>query len=164
MGDAVSSEKRGTGDVAVEAARQTMGDGATIGEPRKLAGGAMHDSWAVDATTTDGVRELVVRVSPAGRADFEKTRREFEVLRVAFARGVRCPEPIAVGECESGEDYLVMTRVHGDTNPRQLITGERFAKTRERLIEPARRRPRPDPSHPPGRCSRGPEHAGPRAG
>ena len=128
------SADQGTGAVAVEAARTTFGVDAAIGEPRKLAGGAMHDSWAVDATVDDGLRELVVRVSPAGRADHEKTRREYEVLRVAFARGVRCPEPIALGECASGEDYLVMTRITGDTNPRQLITSDRYGRTRDRII------------------------------
>ena len=94
----------------------------------------MHDSWAVDGTVAGASRELVVRVSPAGRADYEKTRREFEVLRVAFARGVRCPQPIDVGRIESGEDYLVMSRVRGDSNPRQLITGDQYAGARKRLI------------------------------
>ncbi len=94
----------------------------------------MHDSWAVDGTVDGGSRELVVRVSPAGRADYEKTRREFEVLRVAFGRGVRCPQPIDVGRFESGEDYLVMSRVGGDSNPRQLIANDRYANTRRRLI------------------------------
>src|SRR6266542_5482563 len=79
IGGAVNSEKRSTGEVAVEAARRALGDGADIGEPRKLAGGAMHESWAVDAKVDGAPRELVVRVSPAGRADYEKTRREFEV-------------------------------------------------------------------------------------
>jgi aminoglycoside phosphotransferase (APT) family kinase protein len=129
----VNSEKR-TGDIAVQAARVALGDSITTGEPRLLAGGAMHESWAVDAMDAGATRELVVRISPAGRKDFEKTRREFEVLRVAHARGVRCPEPIAVGECESGEDYLVMTRVAGDTNPRRLITEDRHARARERMI------------------------------
>jgi aminoglycoside phosphotransferase (APT) family kinase protein len=95
----------------------------------------MHDSWAVDADLPEGRRELVVRVSPAGRADHDKTRREFEVLKVAHARGIRCPEPIAVGEYETGEDYLVMARVRGDTNPRQLLTSEKYARARERLID-----------------------------
>jgi aminoglycoside phosphotransferase (APT) family kinase protein len=95
----------------------------------------MHDSWAVDATIDGTTHELVVRVSPAGRADHEKTSREFEVLRVAFARGVRCPEPIAVGECQTGEDYLVMSRVLGDSNPRQLVTAERFGSARARLLK-----------------------------
>jgi aminoglycoside phosphotransferase (APT) family kinase protein len=123
-----------TASVATHAARTVFGADADIGEPHKLAGGAMHDSWAVDATTGGATRELVVRVSPAGRADHEKTRREFEVLRVAFARGVRCPEPIAVGECETGEDYLVMARVAGDTNPRQLVTADRYAAARTAMI------------------------------
>ena len=127
IGGAVSPETRDTSGVAALAARETLGENAAISEPSKLAGGAMHDSWAIDATVEGTTRELVVRVSPAGRADHEKTRREFEVLRVAFARGVRCPEPISVGQCETGEDYLVMSRMKGDSNPRQLVTAERVA-------------------------------------
>ncbi len=123
-----------TAPIASEAARTVFGVGAEISEPKKLAGGAMHDSWAVDATADGTTRELVVRVSPAGRADHEKTRREFEVLRVAYAHGVRCPEPIAVGECATGEDYLVMARVAGDTNPRQLVAGERYAAARTAML------------------------------
>ncbi len=94
----------------------------------------MHESWAVDATVDGALLELVVRVSPAGRSDYDKTRREFEVLRVAFARGVRCPQPIDVGRFESGEDYLVMSRVGGDSNPRQLITGDKYAQARRVLV------------------------------
>lgn len=95
----------------------------------------MHDSWAVDATLGDETRELVVRVSPAGRADHEKTRREFEALRVASARGIRCPEPLLVGECDGGEDYLVMARVAGDTNPRLIIGNELYARARPQMID-----------------------------
>jgi aminoglycoside phosphotransferase (APT) family kinase protein len=121
-----------TARVAIEAAGRVLD--SVEGAPEKLAGGAMHDSWAVAGTAGGAGRELVVRVSPAGRADHEKTRREFEVLRVAFARGVRCPEPIAIGELETGEDYLVMARVPGDSNPRQLVAGEGFAMTRAAMI------------------------------
>jgi aminoglycoside phosphotransferase (APT) family kinase protein len=128
-------EAQGTGLIAVEAARRVLGNEAGIGEPWKLAGGAMHDSWAIDATAQGATRELVVRVSPAGRADHDKTQREYEVLRVAFARGIRCPEPIAIGECDSGEDFLLMSRVGGDTNPRQLMTGERYRPMHSRMIE-----------------------------
>ncbi len=131
----MGSDVEGTGRIAVDATRVVLGDDCSIGEPWKLAGGAMHDSWAIDATLSGVGHELVVRVSPAGRADHEKTRREFEVLRVAFAAGIRCPEPIAIGECESGEDYLVMARVGGDTNPRQLITSERYRAMHGRMIE-----------------------------
>ncbi|MCK9519568.1 MAG: phosphotransferase family protein [Dehalococcoidia bacterium] len=124
-----------TGRVAVEAVHKAFGKESLVDQPRKLAGGAVHDSWAVDATV-DGVRhELVVRATPPGRVDHEKTRREFEVLRVAFSRGIRCPEPIAVGESETGEDYLLMTRVRGDTNPRQLLTGDAYAEARRVIIQ-----------------------------
>ena len=123
----------GTGNVAIEAARRTFGERATLGEPKKLAGGAMHDSWALDANADGAAHELVVRVSPAGRADHDKTRREFAALGVAHDRGVRCPKPISVGLCDGGEDYLVMTRMPGETNPRQIVAGERFAAAREAL-------------------------------
>ncbi len=131
----MSDETSDTGRVAVEAARRTLGEEAAVSEPWKLAGGAMHDSWAVDATVGGERRELVARVSPAGRADHEKTRREYEVLRVAFARGIRCPEPIAIGECEGGQDYLLMARVGGDTNPRQLMRADGFRPMHATMIQ-----------------------------
>ena len=131
MADTQASD---TSPAAIEGLRHVFGETATFSKPWKLAGGAMHDSWAADRTDRQGAKEVVVRVSPAGRADHEKTRREYEVLRVAFARGIRCPEPLGLGQCASGEDYLVMARVSGDANPRPLITGEGYATARERII------------------------------
>jgi aminoglycoside phosphotransferase (APT) family kinase protein len=130
----VSSEKQEAREIARAATRRALGVSAVIEEPRKLAGGAMHESWAVGVEVDGASRELVVRVSPAGRSDYEKTRREFEVLRVAYTRGVRCPEPIEVGRFESGEDFLIMSRASGDSNPRQLVTSARFAASRGRLV------------------------------
>ncbi|HZP58002.1 MAG TPA: phosphotransferase family protein [Dehalococcoidia bacterium] len=130
----MTTELKGTGGIAIAAVRAVFGEDSVTGEPAKLAGGAMHDSWGVDARADGSTRQLVVRVSPAGRADHAKTRREFAALRVAHARGIRCPEPIAVGECETGEDYLVMARGAGDTNPRQLLGSERYAETRANII------------------------------
>jgi aminoglycoside phosphotransferase (APT) family kinase protein len=131
----VAAEKSSdTAQVAIEAARRTFGDDAIAGEPKKLAGGAMHDSWALDASADGATHELVVRVSPAGRADHDKTRREFAALGVAHERGVRCPRPIAVGVCDGGEDFLVMTRMPGETNPRQIVTGERYENARALMI------------------------------
>lgn len=123
-----------TAAVVPGAVRAALGDDVEVGKPWKLAGGAMHDSWAVDAITADGPCQLVVRVSPAGRADFVKTRREFEVLKVAHQRGIRCPRPIAAGEVKTGEDYLVMVRMPGDSNPRQLVASDACARTREAII------------------------------
>jgi len=123
-----------TSSVVAEAVAAAFAGASVVGQPKKLAGGAMHDSWSADASVGGSVRELVVRVSPAGRADHEKTRREFEVLRRAFERGIRAPEPLAIGQCESGEDYLVMARVAGDTNPRLLISGEAYSKARPAFL------------------------------
>lgn len=131
----MGTDVTGTAHIAVRAVRDYCGPDADVGEPTKLAGGAMHDSWAVDAGMHGDTRELVVRVSPAGRADHEKTRREFEVLRVAFARGITCPEPLAIGLCESGDDYLVMARVEGDTNPRQLIGNDAYGSARQNVLQ-----------------------------
>ncbi len=116
------------------AVHRALGAEAEAGEPRLLAGGAMHDSWAVTARRGDREEDLVVRVSPAGRADHEKTQREFVVLRAAWERGVACPRPIAWGVCESGEDFLVMTRMPGDTNPRQLVAAPDYARAREAIV------------------------------
>ena len=46
----MSPRSQDTAAVAIAAAQTTAGDSAQISEPKKLAGGAMHDSWAVDAT------------------------------------------------------------------------------------------------------------------
>ena len=121
-------------EAVLDAVRQTFGADARAGEPALLAGGAMHDSWAVDVDDGGATRRLVARISPAGRVDHEKTRREFAVLRVAFAHGVRCPEALAVGMCATGDDYLLMTHEAGETNPRAIIAGERYADARPRLI------------------------------
>lgn len=124
-----------TGSVVPGAVRHALGASVDVTAPWKLAGGAMHDSWAVDATTPAGARELVVRVSPAGRADHAKTQREFAVLKVMWERGVTVPEPLCTGETPSGESYLVMSRVRGDSNPRRLVTDASLATARTRIIE-----------------------------
>lgn len=129
-----ASDVSDTSTIVPHAVRHALGGGAEPGTPWKLAGGAMHDSWAVDVTTGEDRHQLVVRVSPAGRADHKKTLRELEVLRVAHEKGVCCPRPIVAGQCDTGEDYLVMTRVAGDSNPRQLVTADAFAEARRAII------------------------------
>lgn len=130
-------EPRAEGDtssIVPAAVREALGRDLQTGTPWKLAGGAMHDSWAVDASNASEAHQLVVRVSPAGRADHEKTFREYAVLKAMWDRGVAVPEPLAVGEAPGGESYLVMTRVRGDANPRRLIADPTFARARERML------------------------------
>src|SRR5690242_4212078 len=111
--------------VITAAVRQALGDPeAPVSDAKLLAGGAMHDSWAA---RTPALPELVVRVSPPGRDDAEKTRVEFGVLKVMHERGLTVPKPLYVGENDIGQTFMVMERVPGDSNPRQLLSAPQFA-------------------------------------
>ena len=118
------------------AVRQALNDdGATIESPAKLAGGAMHESWGVKAVSGDKASDLVVRLAPAGRADPQKMTNEYTVLKEMHARGVRAPKPYSMGTEPTGECYMVMDRVMGDTNPRPFLTKPEYEDARKRFIE-----------------------------
>lgn len=118
-----------------EAVRRALGSSVEVGKPWKLAGGAVHDSWAVDATVGTTRHELVVRVSPGGRSDHDKTLREFEVLKAMWDRAVLVPQPFVADESEAtGESYLVMSRVSGESNPRKLTTDPGLDTARKNLV------------------------------
>jgi aminoglycoside phosphotransferase (APT) family kinase protein len=116
------------GDVVLDAVRQALGE-VHPRSPQKLAGGAMHESWG--AASDDG--DLVIRVSPAGRDDREKTRQEYGALVVAHRHGVLVPKPLYVGETPGGQTFMVMERIAGDSNPRQLLTGAGFEEARAKV-------------------------------
>ncbi|MDZ7728035.1 MAG: phosphotransferase family protein [Dehalococcoidia bacterium] len=119
-----------------DAVQDALGDSnAEVHDASILAGGAMHDSWGLKARSGETESDLVVRVSTPGRADIEKMRVEYEVLRAMHARGVTAPEPLGMGKAPTGEVYMVMRRAYGDSNPRQLLTGEKYATCRERIIQ-----------------------------
>ncbi len=119
-----------------EAVRLALGgEGVTISDAKKLAGGAMHESWGVKATARGAESDLVVRLSPAGRADPEKMNREYTVLKAMHERGVRAPKPFAMGSADTGEVYMVMERAEGDTNPRKFITSPEYETARKQFIE-----------------------------
>ncbi|MBI2766743.1 MAG: phosphotransferase family protein [Chloroflexi bacterium] len=121
--------------IVVEAVRQGLGEPETPVEgARLLAGGAMHDSWAADAAGPGGRHELVVRLSPPGRDDSAKTRVEFALLRTMHARGLLVPKPLYVGENVRGQTFMLMERVRGDSNPRQLLTAPAFKHARTVLV------------------------------
>jgi aminoglycoside phosphotransferase (APT) family kinase protein len=102
---------------------------------RLLAGGAMHDSWGADAVFPDHREELVVRLSPPARDDALKSRAEFAVMKAAYEKGVRCPRPMYVGENERGQTFMLMTRMPGETNPRQLVTSPDLAACRKAFVQ-----------------------------
>ncbi len=125
------SEPIGSPEIVAAAVRQGLGaPSLEVTGARLLAGGAMHDSWGADG----GAEQLVVRLSPPHRDDAEKSRVEFAVLKVMHERGARVPRPIYVGENERGQTFMLMERVGGDSNPRQLLTAPKFEHTRKQLI------------------------------
>ncbi len=122
----------GSPEIVAAAVRQGLASPqAEVRGAKLLAGGAMHDSWAADT----GADELVVRLSPPARDDAAKSRAEFAVMKAAYERGCRSPKPIFVGENERGQTFMLMTRMPGDTNPRQLTTSPDYADARVALID-----------------------------
>lgn len=121
----------GSPEIVADAIHRALRDEAVeVTGMKLLAGGAMHDSWGADAAG----QQLVVRLSPPGRDDIERSRAEFAALKVMHERGVRVPKPIFVGENERDQTFMVMSRVSGDSNPRQLLTNPDLAACREQII------------------------------
>lgn len=119
-----------------EAVRHSLGDPqAEVTSPNQLAGGAVHESWGVKARSGGKDSDLVVRLSPAGRADLAKMQAEYEVLNAMHSRGVKAPKPFGVHKAASGEVSMVMERIEGDTNPRRLITEPALGDVRKRFVE-----------------------------
>src|SRR5262245_50436327 len=93
------AEAIGSPEIVADAVRQGLGaPAAEVSGAHLLAGGAMHDSWAADAAFEGKKAELVVRLSPVARDDLVRSRAEYAVMKASFERGVRCPQPLFVGE------------------------------------------------------------------
>lgn len=119
-----------------EAVRGAMDDpAAVVTSPNQLAGGAVHESWAAKGESKGKTAEYVIRLSPAGRADPQKMNVEYVVLDAMHRRGVAAPEPFSQGSAETGEVYMVMERIHGDTNPRRLITEPGLESVRKQFVQ-----------------------------
>jgi len=118
-----------------EATRAVFGPAATVvREPWKLAGGTMHDMWAVDVAHNGARLELVVRTSPRVRGDLTVAQREFATIRASLERGVVAPLVFGFGETTEREPYLVIGRITGDSNPRPLLRDPAFADARQRIV------------------------------
>ncbi len=105
-----------------------------VSDPRKLAGGTMHDMWSVNVSKDDELLELVVRTSPRVRDDLTVANREFATISESRRRGVIAPAVYGVGATAAGEPYLVMGRVNGDTSPRPLLRDPEMAEARSRIV------------------------------
>ncbi len=121
--------------LVLESVRQGFGGSDVVVTGLKmLAGGARHQWWSADVPGSKQPA-VVVRMSPLQRADAERARSEYAVLSEMHARGVRVPRPVYVGENSIGQTFTLIERVEGDTNPRQLLTADRYAGARAQLLQ-----------------------------
>lgn len=122
-------------DLPHAALRATFGDDVQLlSTPAPLAGGTMHPSWSVDISRDGDVLPLVVRTTPPGRTDPEVAEREFVTITAAVAQGTTAPPVHGVGRLPDGNAFIIMTRMHGDANPRPLLRDPRFEEARKAII------------------------------
>jgi aminoglycoside phosphotransferase (APT) family kinase protein len=102
---------------------EILGGGVTIENLRRLSGGASRETWSFDA----GGRPLILRRDPPGN---EKRGMEMEARLFAAAAkaGVPVPEVFA-----SGDTFLVMERLEGETIARKILRDDEYAKARPLL-------------------------------
>jgi aminoglycoside phosphotransferase (APT) family kinase protein len=110
-------------------------DAAVVTKPAPLAGGTMHPSFAIDVQRGGERLELVVRTFIKGRGDPSSAAHEFETIRASKNRGVRAPEVYGHGEAASGDAYIVMARVPGETSPRPLLQHPDYGPARAVVVQ-----------------------------
>ena len=93
----------------------------------QLTGGASRETWSFDALIDEVWTPLVLRSGRSGRGSMTG-----EALAFAAAARAGVPEPRIVA---SGDSFLVMERVEGETIARRILRDERFASARPHLAE-----------------------------
>ncbi|WP_425404909.1 phosphotransferase family protein [Hwanghaeella sp.] len=117
-------------------------DSVSVGDCRKLSGGAIQENWLVDLDIVGGVHagglSTVVRTdAPSGVAVSHSRADEFQLLSAAFAAGVTVPEPLLC--CESteviGKPFVVMRRIGGTALGQKVTRDLSIGGDRELLTE-----------------------------
>jgi aminoglycoside phosphotransferase (APT) family kinase protein len=108
----------------------------------RLAGGAIQENWALDATVSGGAHagrlELVLRTDAPSRVAVSHTRaHEFALLRAAHRAGVTVPDPIALETADIvlGKPFYVMRRIAGTALGHVLVRDDRWQGDRSVLAE-----------------------------
>ncbi len=101
----------------------------------RLAGGASKEAWALDLSTPEGKRELLVRRAGGGviHAQTLPLEQEHRVVEVAHAAGVRVPRPFAYLADLAGRPAFVTERVSGETIGRRIVQRPELAAARAAL-------------------------------
>ena len=140
-----NKETTGTPDIAAFAAaflkKETGADGVEIHSCKRLGGGAIQENLALELTITGGPwagrHELVLRTdSPSSLAVSLGRAEEFAVLKVAFAAGVKVPEPLWLHRDagELGKDFYLMRKAGGSAAARPLVRGDLSTDERDALL------------------------------
>lgn len=125
----------GTAAFASKLAALTSASAATITRCERLSGGAIQQNFVLDIELRGGpwsaLRRLVLRAGSASAVAMSRPRdQEYALLEVAFAAGVRTPQPIAL---HRGDDawppFMLMTFVDGEASGRRLTRDAVSART-----------------------------------
>ncbi|WP_460301680.1 phosphotransferase family protein [Actinocorallia aurea] len=97
---------------------------------RRDSAGASRLTTAFDAVTGTGERHALIlrRDTPGGAATGNSLEVEAALMRAAAAVGAPSPEVVA-----AGEDYIVMSRIEGETIPRRILRAPELAEARAGL-------------------------------
>jgi aminoglycoside phosphotransferase (APT) family kinase protein len=116
-------------DRVAAALRRRWDEPVEVTEPRRLAGGASREIWAVTARAGGRERRLVLRraaVAAQGRADLE-----LEAAALAAAGKAEVPVPAVHGLVP--DVGLLMDHVEGESIPRRLLRDDRWSAARSVL-------------------------------
>ena len=100
------------------------GIGGEVTDVERMVGGASRETWAL---RLDG-RPLVLRRDPPGAPRAGAMAREAMLISAAREAGVPAPEIVA-----SGDDFLVMQRLEGETLARRILRDDDYAAARTAL-------------------------------
>ncbi len=111
-------------------------DRVEVANVRRMTGGAVHETWAFDATVAppggpEERRRLVLRSYSPVAPQSMGARAEFTVLRAAHAAGVPAPQPLALLDQGLWQPGYVMERIDGETIGRRLVKDPTYARSRE---------------------------------
>lgn len=90
----------------------------------KLSGGAVQENWAVDIDIDGKKIEAVLRAdAPTGIGESWGKAQEFALLKVAYAAGMRTPQPLWLEPTGSviGQPFHITQRLPGVADPRKLV-------------------------------------------
>ena len=107
-----------------------LGPGTAVQGLSRLSGGASQETWAFDAVSSSGLRELILRRAPPGAAERASgnagLEAEAQLIHLAGAAGVPVPEVLRVLQPGDGlGSGFVMQRLPGETLGRRIAAAER---------------------------------------